>query len=400
MAYMKIVLMALVGVAFIFTPAFAQAQVQTGNPFRAVVIVNDGAITEYEIAQRAQMLRLLTPTPDTVARETAQKDLINERLYDYAAGVLGIVVGEADVDAGMTDFAARGTLSLPQLVEYLRDGGVDESSFRAFIQSGVLWQQVLGLRFGAYAQISDSEVETALNSRAQTQILVEMSEIVIPHERDGQIQAQATVAELRRTLDSEAAFASAARRLSASPSAQNSGRMPVIPVASMPPEAMLEVMRLEVGQTSPPIELDGATALYRLHSRREQTLGKVSDSVLYGVVRFDNGGEAEAVLAQSDRCSDLRANADKRRVSYQANTAKEDELAGDIRDALAGLDPNEARVLTRDDGFDVVMLCSRASVLPDEDLNRLRDVMFGRRIDEIGDGYLQELRANAHIVYK
>ena len=287
---MKIVLMALV----VSLPAFAVAQ--ETNPFRAVVIVNDGAITEYEIAQRAQMLRLLTPTPDTVARETAQKDLINERLYDYAAGVLGIVVGEADVDAGMLDFAARGTLSLPQLVEYLRDGGVDESSFRAFIQSGVLWQQVLGLRFGAYAQISDSEVETALNSRSQKQILVEMSEIVIPHERDGQIQAQATVAELRRTLDSEAAFASAARRLSASPSAQNSGRMPAIPVASMPPEAMLEVMRLEVGQTSPPIELDGATALYRLHSRREQTLGKVSDSVLYGVVRFDNGGEAEAVL--------------------------------------------------------------------------------------------------------
>ena len=76
MAYMKIVLMALVGVAFVFTPAFAQET----NPFRAVVIVNDGAITEYEIAQRAQMLRLLTPTPDTVARETAQKDLINERL--------------------------------------------------------------------------------------------------------------------------------------------------------------------------------------------------------------------------------------------------------------------------------------------------------------------------------
>ncbi|MGB0904587.1 MAG: peptidylprolyl isomerase, partial [Mangrovicoccus sp.] len=60
------------------------------------------------------------------------------------------------------------------------------------------------------------------------------------------------------------------------------------------------------------------------------------------------------------------------------------------------LDAGEAGIVSGENT--IVMLCSRTPKL-DEELNRdaIRQRLFSEKLDELADGYLAELRANAYI---
>lgn len=146
------------GAQFGATPALAQSQ------FAPVLYVNDRAITSFELDQRRRLLELFGEPGDLT--QTARQQLIDDRIRLFAAARDGIRVTDEQITAGIEEFAGRANLTGPELLNVIGQAGVQRESFEDFIRAGQSWREVVRVRFGPRAQVTEAEVDRAIANAA------------------------------------------------------------------------------------------------------------------------------------------------------------------------------------------------------------------------------------------
>ncbi len=376
------------------------------SAFETIARVNDGVITRFELEQRVLMLEALGTGGST--QEIALDNLINERLYAQAARQLGIQVTQEEIDLGMEEFAARGNVGKDELLEYLGENGVELESFRAFVDAGLKWRSVVQARFARKAAVQDEEIENSLNlGTSQTQLSLLISEIVLPFQQRGEVETRRLAEELSNSIRGGGGFASAASRYSASPTAADEGRVEWTSASKIAPRIRTQLLALDPGQVTPPIEFGEYIGIYQLRGvRTERVENPLPVSLNYVLVNLppvsDPLAEARDLIGKVDTCMDLRAVAEKYgEAAITENTVMASAAPAPIAGELAKLDRNEAIAFTNSAGQrSVVMLCNRIRELPDESRDGLRQALFNERISGFGDSYLQELKGQAFIELK
>ncbi|MBL3568831.1 hypothetical protein BV509_08920 [Rhodovulum sulfidophilum] len=383
---------------------------QQGGPFAPRLFVNDKAITNYEMDQRIQFLRLLGNPPDI--EKVALDGLIDDRLRLDEAERLGITVSDEQLKEGMEEFAARGDLDVDQFVVLIGQAGVSEESFRDFVKSGLAWREVVRAKYGPRTQVTDAEIDRAVQSAAGggpaatagTQVL--LSEIVLRADTpDYRRDALALARQLSGSIDSADAFAAAARKYSVSRSRDQGGRMGWMPLSKLPPSVAGQVLALGPGKVSEPIEMDNAIVLFQLRSIREDRAeGPKTAAVDYAKFIIPGGTLAQAmkVRMRADTCDDLygvaRGLPPERLVRETRQVA---DLPPDVAQELAKLDDNEVSyALGNARAAVVLMLCGRTPDLGEDgaiDREAVRRQLFGQRLAGYADSYLAELKADAII---
>lgn len=373
------------------------------NQFATKITVNERIITQFELAQRALMITAFGGQGDV--SNQAETQLINERLYQDAGRLLNLTVTAEEVSAGMEEFAARGNLNREQILEYLASRGVAQESFRDFVAAGQLWRNVVRARFGQEAAISDEEIDrnlVASGSGGSQSFL--LSEIIIPVLERGEDATEKLLRGVARSSRSPAAFSQQARRLSRAPSARRGGRLDWIEANSLPAPILSQVLALQKNGVTAPINLGNAVAIFQLRgSRTTSNPAAESVTLTYATARVESSKGASAqkaaarvMISKADTCLDLRALAGE--AAYSENSAQKADIETGLSMALAKLDDNEASFFVNADGsHTVVMLCYRARELPEGERENLRASLFNSKITGLGEGYLQELRAEAYI---
>jgi len=380
--------------------------VQAQDLFDPVLIVNDRAITRYELNQRVLFLQLLRQPGDLT--KIAMDSLIDERLQLQVVTALGVKLTPEDVMRGMTDFAERANLTPEQFIEALGQGGVDPQAFRDFVEAGIAWRDLIRAKFGPVTQITDNEVDRAIAAGAAAggPVRVQLSEIVLPTNagvpgRDAMTLAQ----ELSANIKTEAGFADAARRYSKSETGPRGGRLEWQPIDALPSNIGTRLRAMKVDTVSEPFSIPGAVVLYFLRDIG-QAAGESSTSrtVDYAQFLVPEGSGTDADLARlranTDTCDDLYAEA--RGLPAERllrDTLPEAQVPGDVAQALAGLDANESSSTLRRGGWRVfLMLCSRtptSEVPPSRD--EVRNQLTNQRLAAQAELYMSELRAEAII---
>ncbi|WP_457648784.1 peptidylprolyl isomerase [Profundibacter sp.] len=386
------------------TPASAQ------NLFSPAVKINEQVITHYEVQQRARFMTLLRAPGN--AQEQALEGLIDERLQTAAAAAAGITPNEEEVQGGMEEFAARANLTAEQFVKALAGGGVAAETFRDFVKAGLAWRSLMRAKFGPRVQVTEDEIDRAI---AQTSgkggLRVLLSEIILPANTPQATAASQKQAEKIAQTTSLSVFSANARRYSASPSAQQGGRLQWMPLSNLPPEIRGQILALSPGQVTAPISITNGIALFQLRAIEETDAAAPKDLSLEFAQYFISGGQSEAALkeaarikARVDTCDDLYGiNKGKPEELLQVDTLPVSQVPQDIALELAKLDPGEVSTrLTRNNGQTLVflMLCGRTPELG-EDVSRetIRAQLVNQRLQSYADGYLSELKADATIVY-
>ena len=399
-------------------PASAQ------NPFEPVIYINDSAITRYEIDQRLRFMTLLN-APGT-SPDAARLELINDRLKLQAAQRLGIEVTDEALDEGLTEFASRANLSPEEFVTALGRGGVERQAYRDFVRAGVAWREVVRQAIVPQVSVRDAEVDQALKRQIETPIIsrVLVSELVIPAPPGREDAAMAQAQQIAGSNPSEAEFAAAARRLSATPSARQGGRLNWVALDNLPPTLRPVISALRPGQTTQPLNVPGAVVLFHLRdsegSLRPGALEQVLD---YAVLRLPTAQDAANMAARVDTCADLQANG---QGAAQRQTAGQNAIPALIAQQLASMDDNETALINMGGATDLVMLCSRQPALLAEaeaqvpttaqaddgveaavpgagdalglpDRQMTRENVFNNKINALANAYLEELRADAVI---
>jgi peptidyl-prolyl cis-trans isomerase SurA len=376
------------------------APVLAQDLFAPRLYVNDRAVTEYEVTQRALFLRVLRAPGNP--EEEALKALVEDRLRQTEAERLGIKLAEADLTAGLAEFAARANLSTDQFVGELAKAGIAPETFRDFVAAGLVWRQVVRARFLGQVPISEADVDRALEASARPKALqVLASELVIPAPPGQEEAALAQAQELSETLSGEAAFAAAARKFSAAPTAGAGGRLDWLPLSNLPPAIGQKVLALDTGEVSDPVSVPGAVVLFLLRDVAEDTAAEpLSVSVEWVELLVpDDAAEIARIRAAADDCDMLQAEADGQLDRVTLTKAGMGEVPGDVALELAKLDPNETSVaLTRGGARRMLMLCGREAVLdPAPTRDQVREQVINQKLEGLAEGYLEELRAAAII---
>lgn len=394
------------------------------NLFAPVITVNGLGITGFEVEQRMRFMQLMRQTGDL--RAAAEQALIEDRLRVWEAGNLGLKITEAQLTEGMTEFAGRANLPLPEFIKALAQAGVEEETFRDFVRAGVLWREVVRQKYGQRITISEAEIDRALlleSNRGQgTRVL--LSEVIIPAPAGREAEA---MAEARRisALVGETAFAQAARSVSASPSRARGGRLDWMDVANLPPALRSVVLGLAPGRASAPIEIPGAVAVFMLRAIQDGgPADKVPQTLDFARFTLGPSGAPETaaysakVLAEVRQCDELypvaRGLAPAR---LMRETLPQGQIPQDIALALAAMDINEGRVISRGGADELLMLCGRkrtveaapaaaataegtgeeAAPSGEPDRAMVANRLTNQRLNSYAESYLADLMADAVI---
>ncbi len=384
-------------------PTAGQAQ----NLFSPAILVNEDAITYYELQQRAQFLRLLAAPgdPDELAREV----LIEERLKKQVAQGSEIEINAEDIEAGIAEFAARTELSAAQFVKALADGGVDRETLRDFVRMGILWRQYVSAEFLGHARPTDAEIDRALGQAGKGGIRVLLSEIIIPITPQTTAQAEAVARQISETRGADA-FAAAAAQYSAAATRANGGKMNWMSLDDLPAGLQPLFLAMVPGENTAPIPLPNAIAIFRLRGIQESAVPAPRYARIdYARYHIAGGRSPEALaIAQSvrdraDACDDLYGIArDQPAEVLERHSRRPGDIPRDIALELAKLDVGEfSTALTSNQGQTLVllMLCARTTTqTANTPREEIAQALTQARLEFLSGALLDQLKADALII--
>ncbi|MTJ04287.1 MAG: peptidylprolyl isomerase [Sediminimonas qiaohouensis] len=392
--------------------AAAPAGTAAQGLFDPVITVNDSVITRYELKQRTRLLSVLNAPGDPA--KLAREQLIEERLKMGAAEQSGLELSEEGVQAGLKEFAGRGNMEPDEFIAAMKREGVAEQTVRDFVTVGVTWRQLIAARFGPRVEITEADVDKALNAvTGGSSVRVLLSEIIMPAPPQQADEVQARAAQLSQ-INSVAEFSDAARKYSAAETGRNGGRLDWMSITKLPPALRPLILSLAPGQVTDPVPLDGAVALFQMRDIQETSVKSPNYAAIDYASYLIPGGRTEDTLQQAasitariDTCDDLYGVAKGQPPERLTRDArKPGEIPNDIAVELSKLDPGEvSTTLTRTSGdgqaLMLLMLCGRTPV-SEEDASReeIKQRLRSDRLESFAASYLEQLRADARIVEK
>lgn len=241
--------------------------------FRPVAVVNDSAITGFDLAQRAQILVALgfnTASPDALRAEALER-LVEDRLKLQEATRLGLSADANSINAGIEELAKRSGMSVDAFQAAMGNQGVTEQALSDMVSADIVWRELVRGRFSRRVEPGEVEIDaeiTVLQERAGVSYRV--AEIGLPVGEDGRSEADtsALADRLYTALSQGGDFAAAVRQYSRAPSAARGGDVGWISTLQMPPDLSAELSQLEPGQLSPPFPVAGGISILKLIEKR------------------------------------------------------------------------------------------------------------------------------------
>ena len=374
------------------------------NLFSAAILVNDQAITNYELKQRIMFLEAMRfpGVPD----ELAPKQLIEERLKKAAADQLGIRVSEEELQFELESFAQRFNVAFDEFAAELERVGISVDTPREFIANQLLWREVVRARFGAQANVDEAQVERSANAeKSGSSIEVLLTEIIMAMQPGQEKEVRERARELSK-IRSFDAFSDAAREFSDARTREFGGRVTWQKLDTLPGVLQPLIFGLAPGEVTDPLSIPNALALFQLRGIREtayrRPLPNSVDYLRYALPSSELEN-IEAIRANINHCDDLYgwAKGNPNHV-LKRKTVKRAEIDGPTRNILTNLDENEYVIATQEPTTTLIMMCSRSQTLDLEkqDLAQIRDGLLNQRLGSYADSYLENLRDDARIVYK
>jgi peptidyl-prolyl cis-trans isomerase SurA len=380
----------------------AQAQ------FSPVITVNNDAITQFELTQRATLLEVFQTPGNT--QELAREQLVEESLKRQELNRVGIRLTDEAMERELNSFAGRADMTLDQFLAMLGQNGVERDTLEQFVRIGVTWRDYIRQRYSSRADVTESEVDRAMGQAGSTGggIEVLLSEIIIPAPPPQAAEANA-IADRISEGSSFAQFEAAAREYSALPSRSDGGRLGWLPISNYPEALQGLILSLAPGEVTQPLQIPNGVALFQMRNIREVPSAPQSASAIEYATYYIAGGRSEAALQAArqielsvDTCDDLYGVARNQPADVlQRDTLAPASIPQDIAMELAKLDSGEVSYnVTRSDGQTLVllMLCNRTyGGMEGQDREAVRNQLRSQRLAGFADALLADLRASATI---
>ena len=359
-------------------------------------------ITKYDLDQRILFFKALN-FPGNHRRE-AEKSLIDDRLKEKAAKKLGIKVNQKAIDYEMKKFAELANLTTEQFAANLKKAGVDELTWESYMKIPILWFKTINRKF--YTKISDSNQKrqdaSQKDVRSEAQVL--LTEIIVPLKQGTEEETNLTVNMLRK-INSLEKFSEAAFKYSAAPTRKLGGKITWQNISNLPAAVKPLVSGLSVGEVTEPLLIPGGVALFQLRDIREskykQNKAKFIDFI---EITFPNNKKTKSFITENVLvCDDLYSfSKSTKNTKLIRKNVKVGSLPKNFTSTLAELDENEYIFDDNNATSKLIMVCGRDQKEKplESDANEIESNNVNKRMFNLANSYLENLRQEAHIVFK
>lgn len=261
-------------------PSFAQ-----GNPLpieadRVVAVVNNEAVTLYELRTRvssaAQNLRRQgTPMPaaQVLERQVLER-IIVDKLQMQSAAELGMKINDSELDAALRRIAENNKLTLEQFKQALEKDGIPWAKFREEIRQEMTVSRLRDREVDSRITISEGEIDNYLASAEArgdnaeyllSHIIVRLPEQAGPEQI---ARLRSRIVEAQQRLQQGEDFAKVAAAYSDAPDALSGGNLGVRPIDRLPTLYADAATKLQPGQISEVLRSSAGFHLLKLVDKR------------------------------------------------------------------------------------------------------------------------------------
>lgn len=425
--------------ASLLLPTFALAQapapassVQPVALDRVIAVVNDEAVTQYELRDRIalverQLRQRGTPLPprDVLEKQLLER-LIVDRVQMQFAKEVGLRIPDAELDAALRRIAENNRLSLADFRTALERDGIEWVRFREEIRDEMTVARLREREVESRIVVSDGEIDNYLAHPEQAggqSAVVALGHIIIrvPEQADPARLAQlrARAEEVLGRIRSGQDFGQLAASFSEAPDAMSGGLLEPRPADRLPTLYADAAAALQPGEVSGILRSPAGFHIVKLFDRKggnglggtiRQTharhiLIKVNELVsseearhkLEGLKeRLDNGADfAELARLYSNDLS--AAKGGDLGWMYQGDTVPDFERA---MDALAI--GEIGKPVRSPFGWHLIQVLERKNAEAGDERKRLlaRQALRERKSDEAYEDWLRQLRDRAYVEYR
>jgi len=160
-------------------------------------VVNNAAITSYDIQKRAAFLKL-----QHKGGASATEDMIEQVLKSQEMERRKVVISKAAVDASFARFAAGNKMTPKQLAGILDQAGVGAAHFKEFIRVQMGWGQLVSFRYRSQGMSEQDAVQRMLQQGGAkptaTEYMLQQIIFVVPAAEKGKLGQRKREAEAMR----------------------------------------------------------------------------------------------------------------------------------------------------------------------------------------------------------
>ncbi len=387
-----------------------------------VATVNGEPITSYELEQRLLMLKdatniEITEKTEKRIRDDALQMLIDDSLKqqvagDGSVGLKSAATAKANelIDAS---FAGDGKTG----VATLREIGIDPMTVQAKFVSDLIWsdhlQRIYSDKFAILDDKIDAELVRLEKNASSPQI--KLSEIVLTPAPNRNLKQTLDLAtQMVAAIRKGANFNAIAQQYSGAGSAKQGGRVGWLVTDRLPSLFIEKLTATANGETTDPVELDGAIYIFRKDGERKKGLADESQTRIWlarailplppdatNADRLEAGAQIErdtATINSCDRLEELNASYGSTAVA-RLNEMVLGDLAPQLQKLLSTLEDNQAsEPIAFAEGIASMMVCRREKPelnLPSRE--EVRRVQFDRLFGDLSERHLVRLRRSAVI---
>ncbi|HEV3241192.1 MAG TPA: peptidylprolyl isomerase [Casimicrobiaceae bacterium] len=313
------------------SPARATAPQRSVTLDRVIAVVNDEAITQYElddarriVLQQLKQQKVQLPDADVLDRQVLER-LITERALLQFAKENGIKVDDTMVDRAIQRIAEDNKLTPDGLRQALAKDNVPYSKYREDVRNEIVMQRLREREVEQQITVSDAEVDNYLATvKAQTggeaEYLLAHILVLIPEQASSeQIEAKRRRAEdALKSIVGGAEFSQVAAGYSDAGDALSGGNLGWRPGARLPTIFAETVRGMKVGDVSPVLRSAAGFHIVKLLDRRSHNEPAMVDQT-----------HARHILIRVNEVTseaDAKAKIDRLRDRLEAG-AKFDEMA-------------------------------------------------------------------------
>ncbi len=397
------------------------------DSLKIVAVVNEDAISAYDLAQRISLVVAFSNLPDTI--ETRQRiagdvlnRLITEKLHMQEAKRIGIEIDDNEIAAAIAKMERDNNKGPGEMEEFLKSVQIDPDTLKQQIRSDIEWVRVINDLFRPLNTVSEAEVDEVLNEIRKNAGKPEylLGEIFLPLDGKTRGETESMAGRIHAQLVAGASFPQLAQNFSQSTSASRGGDMGWTTPAELDPVVAATVARMKAGEISPPITTDdGVFIIYLRQIRAAPGLetgspGKTTVTLQQLHLAIQPGASAGQIASASARASELAAGTrscdDLGKVaasqgsplSGPLGTFELSQLSPLVRGAVENLAVSTpSQPLRTADGVAVMMVCERKSEAGADPVTeartRIRTRLLNDRLSRAADQHMAKIRRQAFI---
>ena len=398
---------------------------------RVVVVVNDEALTKYELEEHKRIVlaqmkasNVRPPPNDTLEAQVLERLIIERALLQFAKDN-GVRVDDQMVERTILRIAQENKMTPEDLRRALDREKISYAKYREDIRREVTIQRLREREVDSRVNVSEAEVENYLATVASqaggeseyqlSHILVTVPEQATPEQIDVR---RRRAEEALQQAKSGKEFREVAAAFSDSSDGLQGGDLGWRTPARLPSVFVDAVKDMKKGELSPVLRSAGGFHIVRLNDMRSRNAPTVVDQtrVRHILVRVNEGTSEPDAKAKIDRIKDRIDSGGK--FPDQARANSEDASAGkggdlgwispgdtvpEFEQAMAKLKPGEVSAPVRTPfGWHLILVEERRT--QDVTTERRRDVartaIRQRKAEEQFQEFLRQVRDKAYVEYK